>query len=149
VRASPVGHARNVLVYDFVPVRVPFDMATATLRALPPAALASAGATAFGATNDGRLERGPFRNRWDALVFDVKLAGDPGAAGFEYFEGEVQFAPLASAGTHLSLSASYEPATDHALSPQERVRSHRETELRVRELLVLVAMQLETAPATR
>ncbi len=139
----------SVLVYDFVPVRVPFDRATATLRALPAATLASAGVIAFGGTNDGRLERGPLRNRWDAVVFDVKIAGDPEAAGFEYFEGEVQFAPLVGAGSHLSLSASYERTTGHGLSPQERVRSHRETELRVRELLVLVATQLEMAPAER
>jgi hypothetical protein len=135
-----------VLVYDFVPVRVPFERATATLRALPPGALASAGATAFGSTGDGRLECGPFRNRWDAVVFDVKIAGDPEAAGFAYFEGEVQFAPVPSAGSHLSLSASYEPATSRGLSPRERVRSHRETELRVRALLALVATQLETPP---
>jgi hypothetical protein len=138
-----------VLVYDFVLVRAPFERATATLRALPPAALASAGVTAFGGTTDGRLERGPFRDRWDAVVFDVKLAGDPEAAGFEYFEGEVQFAPLVGDGSHLSLSASYEPATGRALSPQERVRSHRETELRVRELLVIVATQLESALAAK
>jgi hypothetical protein len=109
--------------------------------------LASAGVTAFGGTNDGRLERGPFRDRMDALVFDVKLAGDPEAAGFAYFEGEVQFAPLVGAGAHLSLSASYECANGRALSPEERVQSHRETELRVRELLVLVATQLESGPA--
>jgi hypothetical protein len=138
-----------VLVYDFVPVRAPFERATATLRALSPAALASAGVTAFGGTNDGRLERGPLRDRWDAVVFDVKLAGDPEAAGFEYFEGEVQFAPLVGAGSHLSLSASYERAIGRERSPQERVRSHRETELRVRALLVLVATQLENASPSR
>ena len=45
--------------------------------------------------------------------------------------------------------ASYESAIGRALSPQERVRCHRETELRVRALLVLVATQLEMAPRER
>ena len=82
-------------------------------------------------------------------MFDVKLAGAPEAAGFEYFEGEVQCAPVIGAGSHLSLDASYESAIGRALSPQERVRCHRETELRVRALLVLVATQLEMAPRER
>jgi hypothetical protein len=137
-----------MLVYDFVPVQAPFEQAEQWARAGQSVALAAAGALAFDCPEaDGRLENGIVRSRHDALVLDVRWTGNAALASFDYFEGEIQFAPLSGPRSHLSLSASYEPAGGGAITSPERVRSHRETEVRVREFLAIVAMQLEQAEA--
>ncbi|HXY93545.1 MAG TPA: hypothetical protein VEP49_13780 [Acidimicrobiia bacterium] len=135
-----------MLVYDFVAVGAPFEHASERMHAARPGALAEAAAVAFDCpTVDGRLEHGPMRVRQDAIVVDVRLAGDPHRTGFEYFEGEFQLSPLRASRSHLSLSASYEPAGNASFTSLERTRAHRDTELRVRDLLAIVALQLEQA----
>lgn len=130
-----------MLVYDFMPAGVPFERGAQWMQTEAPAALASAAEVAFDySASVGHLELGSIRDRWDALVLDVQL---PMTASFAYFHGELQLAPLREGRSHLSLSAGYEPPSRSELTAVERRTAQRETEVKVREFLALVAMQLE------
>jgi hypothetical protein len=135
-------HTHSVLVYDFMPARIPFERGAKWMETAAPAALAAAAEGAFdNLEGGGRLELGEVRSRWDSLVLDVQLVGNEKAFG--YLQGELQLAPLREAHSHLSLSAGYEPSRRSQLSAVERRIAQRETEVRVREFLSLVASELQ------
>jgi hypothetical protein len=139
-----------MLVYDFVPVGAPFELAARRMRTDASDAFAAAAASVFDCPEAVRsLTPSGIRNRWDTLVLDVRWAGNPLAPRFEYLEGELQLAPLRDNHSHLSLSASYEPTGSAEFTPVERLRAHRETEVGVRDVLVAVALQLEQAERRR
>jgi hypothetical protein len=133
-----------VLVYDFMPAGVRFEEGARWMETEAASVLAAAAEVAFGySERAGCLELGSIRDRWESLVFDVELSGNPRAAPFAYFRGEFQLAPLREGRSHLSLSAGYEPRSGSELTAVERRAAQRETEASVREFLALVAMQLE------
>jgi len=135
---------RSVLVYDFMPARIAFQHGAEWMQTEAPAALTAAAELAFDYTQaDGRLEFGAVRDRSDSLVLDVELSGNPIAARFGYFQGELQLAPLYDACSHLSVSVAYQPWAQSELTAGERRTAQRETEVRVREFLALIAIALE------
>jgi hypothetical protein len=141
-----MADTRAVLVYDFMPAEISFERGAAWMQTAAPAALAAAAEAAFDYSEaEGHLQFGVVRDRWDSLVLDVELSGNPMGARFGYFQGEFQLAPLYDARSHLSLSIAYELWGQSELSAGERRTAQRETEVRVREFLGLVAMQLEQA----
>src|SRR5262245_50462763 len=96
-----------VLISDFVRVGAPFGVAAARLRAAAPAAFAGAAAAAFHCPEavESLLETS-VRERFDALVLDLRWPSNPFGARFHHFEGELQLAPLATTQSYLGLSAS-------------------------------------------
>lgn len=134
----------RVLVYDFMPAGIPFERGAQWLQNEAPFVLAPAAEVAFN-YSDGTafLELGSVRDRWDSVVLDIQLSGNPMTAPFAYFQGELQLAPLREGRSHLSLSAGYAPRNTSTLTTFERRSVQREIEVRVREFLGLVAMQLE------
>jgi hypothetical protein len=137
-----------VLVYDFMPADIPFEEGAVWMQTEAASVLAAAAEVAFGySERAGCLQLGSVRDRWETLVFDIELGGNPMAAAFEYFRGEFQFAPLREGRSHLSLSAGYEPPSASAFTALERRAAQRETEVKVREFLALVALQLERRAA--
>jgi hypothetical protein len=128
-----------MLIYDFLPLEWPFERAADWLFGSPIDWLAAAAAAACDCSSpDGRLEHGSARDRGDAIVLDFQWAALTVASPFQRFEGELQFAPLL-AGSHLSLSGSYEPRAGAAGLRIERTQIQRETEARVRRFLDVVA----------
>jgi len=133
-----------VLVYDFMSAGIPFDRGAQWMHTEARAALAAAATAAFGCAEEHEgLAVGLVRDRSDALVLDVWLRGDVTTPTFNFLRGEVQLAPLRDGRSHLSLSASYEPLCASEHSALDRRSVQRETEVRVREFLARVAMQLE------
>jgi hypothetical protein len=135
-----------LLVYDFVAVGAPFRMASARLRSGTPDAFAAAAGAAFQSPGAGAaFEAATVRQLRDTLVLHVRCVERPFARRFDHFEGELQLAPLPHSRSHLSLSANYELIHSAELTSAERLRAHREIEVRVREVLAAVACQLEDA----
>ena len=140
----------EVLVYDFVPVSVPFEHTAQWVHDGPGSPLAAAGAAAFQCPEEiGHVAHRPVRARLDSLVVDLHWVGDLAPARFEHFDGELQLAPLSGERSHISLSATYEPVGGAVLTSAERIQTHRETEARVRHFLTAVAMLLEQAARER
>jgi hypothetical protein len=133
-----------VLVYDFMPAGFPFELGVQWMETEAAAVLSAAADSAFQhPPSAGSLVLGSVRDRWDSLVLDVELSGNPISGPFSYFRGELQLAPLREGRSHLSLSAGYEPRNPSTLTTLDRRIAQRETEVRVREFLALVATQLE------
>jgi hypothetical protein len=133
-----------VLVYDFMPAKMPFECSVRWMQTHAPATLTVAAKLAFDYSDaEGSLEFGAVRDRWDSFVLDVQLTGRPMTGRFGYFQGEFQLAPLRDASSHLSLSVAYVPWGHSELTAVERRTAQRETEVRVRKFLALVATQLE------
>jgi len=138
------GQEDGVLVYDFMPAGFPFERGAQWMQDEAPDVLVAAAEVAFDYSHGaGFLELGSVRDRWDSLVLDVQLSGKPTTAPFAYFQGELELAPLREGRSHLSLSAGYAPRSTSTLTAVERRNVQREIEVRVREFLALVAMQLE------
>ena len=139
-----------MLVYDFVPVPVPFEHTVQWLHDAPGGSLAAAGAAAFQCPEGvGHVAHRPVRARHDSLVVDLHWVGDLSPTHLEHFDGELQLAPLSGERSHISLSATYEPTGGAVLSPAQRIQTHRETEVRVRHFLTAVAVLLEQAGRER
>src|SRR5262245_8621840 len=127
-----------------MPAAIGFERGAQWMQNEAPVVLAAAAEVAFDYSDGtGFLELGSVRDRWDSLVLDVQLSGNPLTALFAYFQGELQLAPLREGRSHLSLSAGYAPRSTSTLTTFERRSVQREIEVRVREFLALVAMQLE------
>ena len=134
----------RVLVYDFVAVGLPYEDATTRLPFGASAVFAAAVAIAFQSPDAaGGLEAATVRRLRDAAVLHLRWVENPFGDYFGYFEGELQLAPLLSSRSHLSVSASYELVDSSELTSAERLRAHREIEIRMRDVLGTVALQLE------
>ena len=134
----------QVLVYDFVAVGLPYEDATTWLPFGASAVFAAAVAIAFQSPDAAvGLEAATVRRLRDTVVLHLRWVENPFRNWFDYFEGELQLAPLLSARSHLSVSASYELVDSSELTSAERLRAHREIEIRMRDVLGAVALQLE------